>query len=195
MFFVLSLLFLLAFGFGFFTDQLRPDSLTRLFGVFLLSLSLTVIFWQIGLFFDVRLKKPRLLSSVKEVLLSPENFNFASLLDFEAAMAAGKAEVFCRRRKAPINTAILFYSLLYGDLPLISFVFSRLLLNKGDIKEILRQGLGRRLRNYLHPSEGCAVPPNPWVKPPCARWFVPEQATPRAPPTPIVLHPQADRLE
>ena len=73
--------------------------------------------------------------------MSPENFNFASLLDFEAAMAVKKAEDFCRRHQAPMNTAILFYSLLYEDLPLISFVFSRLLLNKGDIKEILRQGL------------------------------------------------------
>lgn len=141
MFFVLSWLFLLAFGFGFFTNQLRPDSLARLFGAFLLSLSLTIVFWQIGLFFDLKLKNPHLLSSIKEVLLSPENFNFASFLDFKAAMAVKKAEDFCRRHKAPINTAILFYSLLYEDLPLISFVFSRLLLNKGDIKEILRQGL------------------------------------------------------
>ena len=145
-FFILSVLSLLFFCFGFFTNQLGSSSLAKLFGVFFLSLSLTVVFWQAGLFFDIKLKKPPLPSTIKEVLLSPENFNFASFLDFKAAVAVKKAENFCKLHQAPMNTAIIFYSLLYENLPLIPFVFSRLLLNKSDIKEILRKGLEKPLR-------------------------------------------------
>lgn len=140
-FFVSTLLFLAAFAFGFFANALGNSSLTRLFGAFVLSLSLTAIFWEIGLFFDLKLKRPDLSIPIKEILQSPENFNFVGFLDFKAALTVKRAEDFCRKRKAPLNTAVFLYSLLYEDSSLVSFVFSRLLLDRGDIKQFLQEKL------------------------------------------------------
>ncbi|MCG2688443.1 ATP-dependent Clp protease ATP-binding subunit [Candidatus Parcubacteria bacterium] len=106
-----------------------------------MSLSLAATFWEFGLFFNIRLKKPKPLVSIKEVLQAPENFNFASFLDFNTSIAVKRAEDFCRKRKAPPNTAVFLYSLLYEDSPLISFVFSRLLLDRGDLKQFLQERL------------------------------------------------------
>ncbi len=140
-FFVLAFLLLATFGFGFFTNVLNNSSLAKLFGVFIISLSLAAIFGELDLFFNSKLKKPKPLVSIKEVLQAPKNFNFASFLDFRASIAVKRTEDFCRKRKAPPNTAIFFYSLLYEDSPLVSFVFSRLLLNRGDLKQFLQEKL------------------------------------------------------
>jgi ATP-dependent Clp protease ATP-binding subunit ClpC len=120
LFLVFSVLF---FFLIFFTSKI-----SLFFGLFLISLSLFLIFKIEESFFNLKLKNPKLKISIKEALFKPEEINLAEFLSFEAARAIWKSKNDSDR---------LFYNLLC-DNPKLNFIFSRLLLDVNEIKKILK---------------------------------------------------------
>lgn len=113
-------------------------------GTSLISLSLFLIFWYSGFFFNSKIKKPRLLATevtLEKAITQPGNYNLAEFLNFDLARAVLKSIKFARKRKlSKINSTILFYNLLL-DNPELNFVFARALLSLDEIKEILKHHL------------------------------------------------------
>ena len=141
-FFLVFITSLAVFLFGFVFDQISPSILSQILGISLLSFALFVIFWHFSLFFE-RLKNPRPKASLKDVLANIEAFNLADFLDYESALIFERAEAICSKRKTPLNTSAIFYSLISKNPPLISFVLSRLLLNPKQVQRASAQRVGQ----------------------------------------------------
>jgi len=154
---LLSLFSFLVFLYGFLTNALGTESLSRLLGAGIASLSLAVIFWQLDLFFELKLKKPKLKVGLQEALANPDNFNpsidsgltlsgvervnLADFLEFETAQVVEKAISFSQKKGVSLNTTFILYSLISSDSALISFVLSRLLMNQKEIQKIVEESL------------------------------------------------------
>ncbi len=106
----------------------------------LLFISLYLVFWNLSLFTELKVKKPILSAGLSDVVLSPDNYNLADFLSLEAAEIAYDAIKFCKKRKIPISSTALFYSAVKNnkEIALLSF---RLGLDNIKLKE--------DLRNYL----------------------------------------------
>ncbi len=137
-FFVLFLFTLLIVLYGFVSDNISKYLLSKILGSSLISLILTIIFWQKLTFFTLKLKKPKLEHPLQKAVSKPEELNLADFLSFEVAKAVYKSIRFSRAKKFPeINSSTLFYFLISGN-PKLNFVFSRALLNIAEIKKILK---------------------------------------------------------
>ncbi|MCD6500767.1 ATP-dependent Clp protease ATP-binding subunit [bacterium] len=144
LFFVLTLAFFSVFLVGVFTGVLSENAAARFFGGFLFSLTFLVFFWQVDLFFEGKLRRPKLKYPLSEALLRPEEFNFAGFLDFEAAKVCFSTLKFAKRKKVrKILRPALLYSLLKSKNKEIDFIFGRGELNlkaiKKSLKKILRE--------------------------------------------------------
>ncbi|OHA61878.1 MAG: hypothetical protein A2117_01800 [Candidatus Wildermuthbacteria bacterium GWA2_46_15] len=120
---LLSLFSFLVFLYGFLTNALGTESLSRLLGAGIASLSLAVIFWQLDLFFELKLKKPKLKVGLQEALANPDNFNpsidsgltlsgvervnLADFLEFETAQVVEKAISFSQKKGVSLNTTFI----------------------------------------------------------------------------------------
>jgi len=112
LFFLLFLLFLLLFFLGFYT-----------LGLVLISLSLGIFFFLQEVFFESKVKRPKI-----------EKENLASHLDFNFAKAVLRAEKIAKARKIKeVDSTLLFYSFLLGNKE-ISFIFSRAILGLRELK-------------------------------------------------------------
>ncbi|MDP3093377.1 MAG: ATP-dependent Clp protease ATP-binding subunit [bacterium] len=138
-FFIAFLPLFLAFLFGFFTNEFSITALAHLLGASLLLMSLAVIFWQLDLFFNLKVGRPEPKASLKEVISDIENFNLADFIELEAALMFKRADNICQIKKISFHTTVLFYSLLSENPPLTSFVFSRLLLSQTEIQRSLEE--------------------------------------------------------
>ena len=128
----------LLFLYGFLTENFSQALNKKLFGFSLVFLSFAVIFWTFGLFLELKLKRPKLKIKLEEAISEPEKYNLAEFLSFETAKGVNKAVRFCRQKGIPeINSSALFNFLLV-DSPKLNFIFSRLLLNLKEIREILK---------------------------------------------------------
>ena len=135
-------------------------------GLISISFSLFVIFWLKESFFNLKLKNPKLKYSLEETLQklddgstnSPQGFNLASFLSFEAAKAVKRATDFSKKRKlSQIPSALLFYFLLDTKDLKINFIFSRAILSIKEIKRGLRRGYLDNLKgepSFAKASEG-----------------------------------------
>ena len=95
-------------------------SLLDLFsGIFALRMSiiflaLFLLFWELSLFSNLKLKSDNLReidAELSDAVFAPEGYNFADFLSFEACKIVEGAVKFCRRRKIyEINSTSLFYS-------------------------------------------------------------------------------------
>ncbi|MCX6764226.1 MAG: AAA family ATPase [Candidatus Nealsonbacteria bacterium] len=141
LFLVLSFTFILLFVYGFFEDVFIKKILQLLLGSFFISLPLTVIFWTKELFFEEKLKNPKIKDTLEEAIISPSEFNLAEFLSFEAASAVAKSINFAKLKKIPeLDSSILGYFIL-KDNPNLNFIFSRLLLNLKDVKKLFKAHL------------------------------------------------------
>ncbi|MCD6550557.1 ATP-dependent Clp protease ATP-binding subunit [bacterium] len=106
--------------------------------IFILSLGGLLLFWIEILFFELKIKHPKIRFSPKEVLETAKEVNLADLLDYQSAFAIWQSIQFAKSRKIPeINSSLVFYFLLENN-PELNFVFSRLLLSLDDIKKMFR---------------------------------------------------------
>jgi ATP-dependent Clp protease ATP-binding subunit ClpC len=111
----------------------------RLFALFL---SLFLLFWNINLFVELKVKKPKIVPNILDVSLNLASYNLAEFLDFNAVRIVLDAESFCERKKIPINSTALFYSALRLSKD-ISLICMRLGINPNklqtDIKNYLEK--------------------------------------------------------
>ena len=143
------IIFSLIFLYGFLADAFTKPTLSLLLGFSIIFLSFTVGLWIKLLFFNTKLKKPRLRRDsrlqaklLEEAISSPERFNLAEFLSYEVAKAVWEAKN---------NSTHLFYCLLQ-DNPELNFVFNRALLSLKDIKKILKQYLKKIPNETTEPS-------------------------------------------
>ena len=121
-----TLLFII-FIYGFLTDTLLPSALSAAFGLSVIFLTLFLSCWVKESFLNLKLKKPKLKTTIDQALSRPEKYNLAEFLSYEVAKAVWES------KDNPTN---LFYNLLC-DNPELNFIFSRVLLSLKEIKKIL----------------------------------------------------------
>ncbi len=142
LFFSSLLIFLALFIFGVLTEILSDEILTKILGGIILSLVFWIFFWEVSLFFNSKLKQPKLKYSLSEAILQPDDFNLASFLGLRAARACRKAWRYSRKRKlTDIPGVVLLYYLISLKNEEIDFVFGR-----GGLSF---QELGRQLKKEL----------------------------------------------
>ena len=133
----LFLLLFIIFLFLFLTSNLSID----LAGIALLFFIFFLISWLKETFFNLKIKNPQIKYPLVQVLKNPENYNLAEFLSFESAEACFQSLKLARTRKiSPINSTLIFYYLLVNN-PKLNFVFSRILLNKEEVGEIIKKQL------------------------------------------------------
>lgn len=107
-------------------------------------LALWLLFWDISLFTDLKIKRPEMASKISDAVLDIDNYNLAEFLSLQSAKIAGEAINFCRKRKIAVNSTSLFYSAVKAskEIAIISF---RLGLNAKKLQE--------DLKNYLEKTQ------------------------------------------
>ncbi len=138
LFLILFIIFLLIFFYGFVFENFSQGTSRRLLGFSIISFVLYLSSWLKGIFFNSKLKRPRLRATLDEVILNPEEYNLAEFLSFETAKAITKSLKFARPKE--VSSTELFYFLLTNN-PKLKFIFSRLLLNLKEIKKILKKAI------------------------------------------------------
>jgi len=130
--FILSLASIFLSFFGYFSSYLAIR-------LVILSLVSFLIFWNISLFKNLKIKKPDLPFNLSEAISNLNDYNLAEFLSFNSAKITRDAISFCKKR-IPVNSASLFYSAskVSKDIAIIAF---RLGL---DIKKLQDD-----LKNYL----------------------------------------------
>jgi ATP-dependent Clp protease ATP-binding subunit ClpC len=88
-----------------------------------LFLSLYLIFWNIDLFTQLKIRKPKIILNISDAILSPDNYNLAEFLDFDTTRIVLDSINFCKKKKISINsTALLYFAVKFGkDINLICF--------------------------------------------------------------------------
>lgn len=131
--FILTL-FLLGLSFFNFTSGHFAVKLIALF------LSLYLIFWNLDLFVELKIKKPANAVNISEAVSNPDNYNLAEFLNFNAAKIILDSISFCKRKKISINSTAIFYSAVKFSAD-INLICSRLGLNNKKLQI--------DLKNYL----------------------------------------------
>jgi len=140
-------LFLILFAITFLSIGLSLlDSTSGTFAVkmLILFLSLYLIFWNMGLFIELKIKRPDAVPGIADASASPENYNLADFLGFDTAKIILDAMNFCKKKRISISSTALFYSSvkLSKDINLICF---RLGMNPKKLQS--------DLKNYLEKAE------------------------------------------
>ncbi len=126
------------FLFGFLTDTVRQSVLSLIFGLSVISLTLFISFWTKELFFNTKLKKPKLKADIKEAINKPGEYNLADFLSFEAAKAVLKSINFAQKKKiSEVSSTVLLYNILLNN-PKLNFIFSRVLISLKELKTVLK---------------------------------------------------------
>ncbi|MDP2864437.1 MAG: ATP-dependent Clp protease ATP-binding subunit, partial [bacterium] len=129
------------------------------FGFSIIFLTSTIGLWTKALFFNLKLKRPKLKITIQEAQNSLEEgdelrsssrfadarvYNLAEFLSFEVAKAVWRAISFSKKRKLPkiSSEALLYFSL--EEWPEANFIFSRALLPLKEIKKELKDYLDTR---------------------------------------------------
>ncbi len=139
LFFILFVFSFLFFLYGFLTDDFSKRTQAQFLGFSIIFLVFGLINLITESFLNSKLKKPELKVKIEEVLRSPDDYNLAEFLSFEAAEAIYKSIKFVRSKKFPeVNSSILFYFLI-SDNPKLNFIFSRALLSLKEIKKMVAE--------------------------------------------------------
>ena len=96
---VLFIILILFFIYGFLSEEFSQGLLKLLLGISLISLVIAINSYLKGLFFDLKLKQPKLKYSLEEVVLSPGEFNLADFLSFEVIRALSKTLKFAKSKR------------------------------------------------------------------------------------------------
>lgn len=131
------------FSYSFIKITLEQSTLSLLLGLSIISLVFALSFWQIKLFLNSKLKWPKVKAKLDEAAAAPEKYNLAGFLDFNSAKAVAKSIKFAKKKKfKEVNSTVLLYNLLSGDKNL-NFVFSRILLDLKEVRELLKNYLSK----------------------------------------------------
>jgi ATP-dependent Clp protease ATP-binding subunit ClpC len=128
---VFFVLFVILFAYGFF-GQKWPYSVNRpLLGFLIIFFCLFICFWIQEAFFNIKIKKPALLVSLKQALSDTEKYNIAELLSLDSAKAINSA---IKSSTAPeITSTHILRFILKSKSAKLDFIFTRLLL---DVKKV-----------------------------------------------------------
>ena len=107
-FLVLFILSFLLIGFSFFNFS-SGSSAAKMLALFL---SLFLIFWNIDLFTELKIKKPEIAMNIADAAPDPDNYNLAEFLNFDTARIVLDSMNLCRKKRIAVNSASLFYSTL-----------------------------------------------------------------------------------
>ncbi len=141
LFIVLFLLFLFDFLFDFLFYFFSLEISSILLGTSVICLTLSVSSLWKKVFFDLKLKNPKIKIKILDAITAPEKYNLAELLDFNSAKTIFKAIKFVRSKKnKQINSSVLFYHLLTQN-PKLNFVFGRAILDTKKIKKNLEENI------------------------------------------------------
>ncbi|MFA6190033.1 MAG: ATP-dependent Clp protease ATP-binding subunit [Candidatus Staskawiczbacteria bacterium] len=103
--FIISLLLigfsLFNFGSGYFAEKML-----------VLFFSAYLVFWNISLFKEFKIKKPENDFKISDAVAKHSNYNLAELLSFSATNIIVDSIKFCKKKKIKINSTSLFYSLV-----------------------------------------------------------------------------------
>ncbi len=111
------------------------------FGSLTFFLIVFLFFWQITLFFNLKIKNPELRATLSDAILKPTDYNLAEFLSFESAKVVSGAIKFCKKRKiSEISPTTLLYTSLIVS-PRINFIFLRLGLDTVNLQETLKNYL------------------------------------------------------
>lgn len=115
-------LFVIAFllvGFSFFNFT-SAYSATK---VLVLFFSFHLIFWNLGLFTDLKIRRPKTVPNIADAGLNQDNYNLAEFLSFDTLRLVEDSIGFCKRKRIPANSTSLFYSAVKfsKDINLICF--------------------------------------------------------------------------
>ncbi len=139
--FVVFLIFVVLFIYGKISGRFSENTLELNWVFSVLFFGLFVAGWIKELFFELKLKQPKLRYSIDEVMRSPAQFNLADFLDYQTGLVVWQAIKFAKVRKVrEVNSFILAYFLIKNSSEL-NFVFSRLLLPKDEIKKLFKDYL------------------------------------------------------
>jgi len=133
LFLILFILTFLFFIYGFLGENFSQNLNSKLLGLSIILLILTIGLWSKILFFNSKLAKPKLKIKIAEAISKPEEHNLAEFMSFEVAKAVWKSKN---------NSTGLFYHLL-SDNPELNFIFSRVTLSFKEVKKILKQYLAK----------------------------------------------------
>jgi ATP-dependent Clp protease ATP-binding subunit ClpC len=143
--FIISLFFV---G-GSFFDVFDFITVLRISIFFLVSF---VIFGEISLFFDIKIKNPALSVELSEAVVSPQDYNLAEFLSFESAKIFWEAIKFCEKRKiSDISSTALLYSALEESRQ-IRYIFLRLGLDSDSIRQNLKNYLEKLKKQEIVPE-------------------------------------------
>jgi hypothetical protein len=101
--FVVSLMFVGLSIFGFISG-IFATKMTVLF------LALCLIFWNLDLFVELKIKKQKSNLSLQDVLDNLDSYNLAEFLSFNEAKIINNSISLCKKRKIHINSTALLYS-------------------------------------------------------------------------------------
>ncbi len=145
------------FSYGFLSNSFSLYLNRKLLGLSLLFFSLNLICKLNYYFLDLKFKKPKIKTTIKQLIANPKKLNVAEVLDFKAAKIIYKTIKFAKanpdilfkkeekgaeakKETIKINSTILFCFLL-KEIEKLDFIFSRLLLDLNKTKKILKEEL------------------------------------------------------
>lgn len=102
------------------------DSL--LLGITFTFLALFLLFWQVDLFLDIKIKHPKIEITLNEALRNSKKYNLAGFLDFKVANAL---------QKSGLKPSLFLYH-LFSD-PDFSFIFSRMTIRITELRKALKE--------------------------------------------------------
>ena len=139
---VLFLVAVLLIGFSFlnFTSGYSSSRLLALF------LSFYLFFWNLDLFTELKIRKPKPAANILDAVSNPDGYNLSGFLDFDSTKIAKDAIDFCTKRRIAVSSASLFYSSVKfsKDINLICF---RLGLNPKKLQSSLKNYLEKTQKN------------------------------------------------
>ncbi len=143
-FLILFIIVFLIFLYGFVPESFSKETNRILLGISIILLVSFISSWLKGSFFNLKLKNPKPETTLSEVVSSPDDYNLAGFLSFETAKATNKSLKLAH--SSQVTSTHLLYSLLV-DNPKLNFIFSRLLLDLKEVKNILKQEIKSAVKN------------------------------------------------
>lgn len=140
-------LFLVLFVYGFLGGNFSYSINRPVLGFVIMFFCLYIFFLIQTAFFDIKIKKPYLTASIKDVFLKPEKYNLAEFLSFESAKAINRA---IKNNTAPEITSTHILQAVLKDNLEFNFIFSRLMLNLKN----LQNAVNKKTKSFAEVKEG-----------------------------------------
>ena len=114
--FISSLAIIMLSFVGFASGYIALKSAVLFFAIFL-------IFWNLHLFTETKIKRPEIALKLSDAITDPDNYNLADFLSLDAAKIVRDSINFCKRKKIIASSSVLFYAATKSskDIALICF--------------------------------------------------------------------------